>query len=219
LDEEGNAMIKNIFTSIKKKIPLLLVVGIVVGFIVSYTSYEAISRTGTPQFCVVCHEMAPMRASYDNDVHGGNGKTGIRVNCVDCHLPHNNLVNYVFTKAKNGMSEVGTHFFGNPDAIDWQQKREERAKFVYDDGCIKCHSNYATNEKISPKARQMHEHYNGLLGTNKELGCASCHAEIGHNGLNNMLNIYKPEHALYEKGSAKEKIKINEKLYGKGSSN
>lgn len=206
---------QKILLFIKKKIPLLLVVGVIIGLVVSYVSYEAITRTATPGFCVLCHEMAPMRASYDQDVHGGKGKTGIKANCVDCHLPHNNLFNYVFTKAKNGASEVGVHFFGNVDAIDWQEHRKERANFVFDDGCIHCHTNYATNEKFSPRALEMHKHYNSLIDTDKKLGCASCHAEIGHKGLNNMLNIYKPEHKLYETGSAKEKERINERLYGK----
>lgn len=215
LDEKGNTMIQALFSSIKKKIPLLLLVGIVIGLIISYASYEAITRTATPDFCVVCHEMAPMRASYDQDIHGGAGKTGIRVNCVECHLPHNNLFNYVFTKAKNGVSEVGLHFFGTVGTIDWQKNREKRAEFVYDEGCIKCHTNYAMNEKLKPKALEMHKHYNALLNTDKQIGCASCHAEIGHKGLNNMLNFYKPEHKLYEQGSAREKQKIDEKLYGK----
>jgi len=218
MDEEGHAMIKNIVQFVKRKIPLFLVVGVLIGLLISYLSYEAITRTATPGFCVMCHEMAPMRASYDQDIHGGNGKTGIRVNCVACHLPHNNLFNSIFTKAKNGVSEVGLHFFGNVDAIDWQKNREERAKFVYDEGCIKCHTNYATNEKFKPKALEMHQHYNALLKTDKKIGCASCHAEIGHTGLNNMLNIYKPVYPLYKEGSAKEKQKIDEKLYGKDNS-
>jgi len=199
----------------KKRIPLFFIVGVVTGLVISYVSYEAITRTATPGFCVICHEMAPMRASFDQDIHGGQGNTGIRVNCVECHLPHNNLFSYVFTKAKNGVTEVGLHFFGNVNAIDWQENRKNRATFVFDDGCIKCHTNYATNEKFSPKALEMHKHYNSMIDSNQKLGCASCHAEIGHKGLNNMLNIYKPEHKMYEKGLAQEKAKIDEKLYGK----
>jgi len=207
-------MIKKFIEIIRKRLLVALLVGAIIGLITVYASYTAISMTGTPQFCVVCHEMAPMRASYDKDVHGGMGESGIKVNCVECHLPHDNLVNYVYTKAKNGLSEVNTHFFGNPDLIDWKKKREYRASFVYDNGCIKCHTNYETNQKISAKARQMHRHYNKLKGSDKQLGCASCHAEVGHKGLNNMLNIYKPQHMLYEKGSAIKKAEIDMRLYG-----
>lgn len=208
-------MIKKILN----KIPMMLVAGVVIGLITSYVSYEAVTRTGTPQFCASCHEMAPMRAAYDQDVHGGNGKTGIKVNCVECHLPHDNLVNYVYTKAKNGLGEVSMHFFGDVDAIDWHKKRERRTEFVYDNACIKCHTNFETNKKFSPKARQMHKHYKSLLDTQKQLGCASCHAEVGHKGLNNMLNIYQPQHFLYEKESEKSKAKIDEELYGTKDSN
>lgn len=203
-------MIKNIL----KKVPLLLIGGVIIGLVLSYTSYETVSRTGTASFCASCHEMAPMRASFDQDVHGGNGKTGIKAHCVDCHLPQDNMVNYIFTKAKNGISEVNTHFFGDVDAIDWHKKREERTSFVYDNGCKKCHTNYDTNKKFNPKALQMHKHYKSLIGTDKQLGCASCHAEVGHKGLNNMLNVYQPKHFLYEVESAKEKVEINQKLYG-----
>lgn len=202
--------------SLKNKILLLLIIGVFSGLGLAYVSYEVIMQTGTPQFCTLCHEMAPMRASYDQDVHGGKGKTGIKVNCVDCHLPHDTLFNYLFTKAKNGTKEVGTHFFGDVDAIDWKKHREQRAHFVFDNACIKCHTNYATNDQLKPKALEMHKHYNALLNTDKALGCASCHVEIGHKGLGNMLNIYKPEYPLYMQGSEKERLKIDEKLYGKG---
>lgn len=206
MDEEGYAM---------KKIVFVLVIGVVIGLVGTYGSYKAIEVTSTPEFCVKCHEMAPMRASYDSDVHGGAGKTGIRVNCVECHLPHDNLVNYVYTKARNGLAEVKTHFFGDVDSIDWQKNREKRGHFVYDDGCVKCHTNYLTNEKFNKKALKMHKHYEELKGSKKEIGCANCHNEIGHNGLNNMLNIYHPQYKLYIKGSKVEKAKIDEKLYGK----
>lgn len=198
----------------KTKIFFILLVGVFLGFVFSYTTYEVIEKTSTPEFCMKCHEMAPMRASYDTDVHGGAGRTGIRVNCVECHLPHDNLFNYVFTKAKNGLTEVKTHFFGDVKSINWHKLREKRAKFVYDDGCIKCHTNYLTNKKFKKKALKMHKHYKSLKGTKKKLGCASCHNEVGHNGLNNMLNIYHPQYKLYIKGSKIEKEKIEKRLYG-----
>lgn len=198
----------------KKKIVGILFIGIVFGLVFSYGTYEGIERTSGANFCAMCHEMAPMRASFDQDVHGGKGKSGIRAKCVDCHLPHDSLANYIFTKAVNGITEVKMHITGEAENIDWKEHRKDRANFVYDDGCMKCHTNYETNEKFSKKALQMHKHYKSLKGTSKELGCASCHNEVGHNGLNNMLNIYYPKYPLYEEGSAKEKAKIEEKLYG-----
>ena len=190
-----------------------VLVGAIIGVILSFISYEAIEKTSNAEFCVKCHEMAPMRASFDQDIHGGEGRSGIRAKCVDCHLPQDSLVNYIFTKAVTGGSELVTHFVGDVEGIDWQKYRENRAHFVYDNACKRCHTNYDSNKKFSKKAIVMHKHYNSLKGTPKELGCASCHKEVGHNGLNNMLNIFYPKYPLYEKGSAKERKKIEKRLY------
>lgn len=198
----------------KTKIFITLLVGAFIGLLVAFSTYEVVQKTSGAKFCSSCHEMAPMRAAYETDVHAGAGKSGIRANCVDCHLPHDNLANYLFTKAKNGLLEAKVHFLEDTTKLPWQDMRKQRQHFVYDDGCKKCHTNYLDNEKFSKKAIQMHKHYKSLKGSKKELGCASCHAEVGHNGLNNMLNIFYPKYPLYEKGSRTQKEKIEKKLYG-----
>jgi len=205
-------MIKKIFLIIKNNILLTLLVGILVGLICSWVMYEGLHRTSNDRFCIVCHEMRPMVAAYHTDVHGGNGKTGIKVDCVTCHLPHDNIFAYIATKARNGVMEGAIHFFGNPDAIDWQANRANRQHFVRDEACYGCHTNYKTNEAISVKGREMHEHYVSLKGTDKEIGCASCHVEIGHNGLRSMLNYYNPEYKFYKGKLDKQKEAVEKKL-------
>ena len=187
--------------------------GVFVGLVFALITYEGLHRTSDYRFCVVCHEMKPMVAAYLDDPHGGKGKSGIQVNCVDCHLPHNNVINYIATKAKNGFVEGAIHFFGKPDAIDWQANRANKAHFVKDEGCIGCHTNYTTNENISEKGRQMHVHYQSLKNNNdKEIGCASCHAEVGHHGLKSMLNYYKPEYKYYNGKLDSKKEEAEKKL-------
>ena len=205
-------MIKKIFLIIKNNILLTILVGVLVGLICSWVMYEGLHRTSNDRFCIVCHEMRPMVAAYHNDVHGGNGKTGIKVDCVTCHLPHDNIFAYIATKARNGVVEGAIHFFGNPDAIDWQANRANRQHFVRDEACYGCHTNYKTNAAISVKGREMHEHYASLKGTDKEIGCASCHAEVGHNGLRSMLNYYKPEYEFYKGKLDKQKEAVDKKL-------
>jgi napC/nirT cytochrome c family protein len=51
-----------------------------------------------------------MVIAYQDDIHSGKGKTGIKAQCVDCHLPHDNIVKYVYQKAKNGVFNT-SHFF------------------------------------------------------------------------------------------------------------
>lgn len=196
----------------KKSILIIGLGGVFLGLVLSWITYEGIHRTGSENFCVSCHEMRPMVNAYHDDIHGGKGKSGIKVSCVSCHLPQDNIFNYIFTKAKTGVAEVGIHFLGNPDAIDWHEKRNDREHFVYDGGCISCHSNFKTNENISKKGKQMHQHYTKLLDTDKQIGCASCHIEIGHKGLRSMLNYYKPEYEFYEGKLDKQKEDAEKKL-------
>lgn len=196
----------------KKLVIITCLAGIFIGLIISLATYEGIHLTSNENFCVSCHEMRPMVSAYHNDVHGGNGKTGIKVDCVTCHLPQDNLFNYITAKAITGTKEVGIHFFGDPENIDWYEKRTHRQDFVYDNGCVSCHGNFETNPNISEQGLKMHEHYSSLLGTDKEVGCASCHIEIGHKGLRTTLNYYKPENEFYNDKFEKEKEALEMEL-------
>ncbi len=196
----------------KKNVLLIGFIGVVIGLFIALITYEGVHRTSTDQFCVTCHEMKPMVSAYHNDVHGGNGKVGIKVSCVNCHLPHDNIINYLFTKAKTGIKEIGIHFLGNPNEIDWYEKRKYKVDFVYDKACIHCHTNYKNNETISKKGIQMHIHFERLKGTEKKLSCVSCHNEIGHKGLRNTLNYYKPEYEFYEGKLDKQKDTLEKEI-------
>jgi len=186
----------------KKVLALIILVSGIIGFLVVLPVHYALEETSGEKFCVVCHEMDPMVIAYSNDVHSGKGKSGGRAKCVDCHIPHDNLAKYVLTKAKNGVMEGYIHFFKDPEAIDWHKNREKREHFVFDNGCVSCHTNLVDNKLTSAQAQKMHAHYQSLLNTDKQLTCASCHAEVGHSGLNNMLNYWKPEYKIYEKKAA-----------------
>ena len=187
-------------------------VGIFIGLICSWVLYEGLHRTSDDRFCVVCHEMKPMVAAYHTDVHGGAGKSVIKVDCVTCHFSHDNIFAYIGTKARNGVVEGAIHFFGKPDAIDWQANRIKKDHFVKDEGCISCHTNYTTNVNISEKGRKMHMHYASLQNTDQKIGCASCHAEVGHKGLRSMLNYYQPEYEYYKGKLDKKKDEVEKQL-------
>lgn len=211
MDEE-DAMIAKLITFIKSTWFIFGLGGVFIGLLFSLGLYEGLHRTSDDRFCIVCHEMKPMVAAYHDDVHGGAGKSGMKVSCTACHLPQDNVLAYIATKARNGVVEGAIHFFGNPDAIDWQANRANRAHFVKDEGCISCHQNYTTNVNISDKGRKMHAHYDGLLNTDKQISCASCHVEVGHKGLRSMINYYKPEYKYHEGKLDKKKEEIEKKL-------
>lgn len=205
-------------TRAKLLILMFVAIGALVGLSLSYLTYYAMDETSDQNFCVVCHEMDPMVIAYRDDVHGGKGRLGARAKCVDCHLPHDYLIKYMFTKARNGLVEGAIHFFGDPDSIDWQKNLKHRQNYVFDNGCLECHTNILDTSLANPPkmAQKMHKHYQSLLGTSKEIKCASCHFDAGHKGLRSVLNYYKPEHSIYEDAMKEKKLELqkNYKKYG-----
>lgn len=82
-------------------------------------------------------------------------------------------------------------------------KIKKSEHYVFDSGCLSCHTNTLTNQLASVQAKKMHKHYQSLLGTNKEIKCASCHIGVGHAyELRNELEYQKPSKPIY-----KEKMK------------
>lgn len=199
----------------KKLLALIILISGIIGFFVVVPVHYAIEQTSTDKFCDVCHEMDPMVIAYQEDVHSGKGKTGIKAQCVDCHLPHDNIVKYVYQKAKNGVLEGYSHFFDEPEKFDWNKRRENREHYVFDNGCTSCHATVIDSKITSEQAQRMHAHYKKLLGTERELKCASCHVSAGHGiGLRNYLEYWRPTYKIYEKKMMEEKIKAKKGFFG-----
>lgn len=190
---------------------MLLCIGTVIGLIISLGTYQGLHLTSTQRFCVICHEMDPMVIAYRDDVHGGAGKLGASARCVDCHLPHDGILKYIYTKAKNGVVEGAIHLFGDPSKIDWIEKRHHRESFVFDNGCLECHGNVLTSNTIPEQAKKMHNHYQSLKGTDKEIRCVSCHIDAGHKNMRSILNYYKPEFEVMSDRMEKMKKEVQEK--------
>lgn len=95
-----------------KKIALgVFIAGGAIGMLVSLGIAQMIHMTGDDKFCVSCHVMEPMRDAYLDDIHGGKNRVGVKADCVACHLPHDNVLNYVFRKAYNGATEAAAMVF------------------------------------------------------------------------------------------------------------
>ena len=205
----GNAM------KISKKIlALIILVSGIVGFFVVLPVHYVLEETSTDRFCDVCHEMDPMAIAYQDDIHSGKGKTGVKARCVDCHLPHDNLAKYVYQKAMNGLMEGYVHFFGEPEKIDWKANLKNREHYVFDKGCTSCHANVEDNKLMSEQAQKMHAHYAELKGTDKELKCASCHVGVGHSaGFRNYLEYWSPTYKIYDKKMMEKKIEVKKNFF------
>jgi len=79
---------------LKITIVILLIVGIIIGVGISYSSAVEIEKTESGRFCAKCHTMEPMTQTHYASAHGGHNKYGVAAQCIDCHLPHDTLSNY-----------------------------------------------------------------------------------------------------------------------------
>lgn len=173
-----------------KKIILSIVgISIVFGLIFTFAGHSAIKATSDDRFCISCHTwMKPMVDSYSDDIHGGNNEVGIKTQCVSCHLPHDSLSNYLFKKGVNGIVEVTSFIVNDPEKMDWQAHRKNRESFVFDSGCMTCHSNIEKTESQSSAALRMHTLYTKYKDADIDpLKCASCHKNVGHKKLSKIL--------------------------------
>jgi len=174
---------KNEKVSVKKLILFVLCIGALIGFLSSYTTAVIVEKTAGKEFCAQCHTMEPMAQAYSMDVHGGNNKQGIVVKCVECHLPHNTLIGYLFEKSKTGIHDVWAELTYDKSKINWEEKRKHRSTFTYDSGCLKCHENLQDATMGSPKAFIAHKDY----FLNKTKKCVECHKNVGHQNLGHYL--------------------------------
>lgn len=171
------------------RIILIVVIALVIGgFVFPFLAWliadEGIAATSSSEFCVSCHTMEPMELAYLDDVHGGAGAYGTQVLCVDCHLSHESSTDYFFDKVRTGVHDVWVEYTQDTSQIDWEAKRAHREEFVYDSGCLHCHTRLADATAGDPKALIAHKPY--FLGeTSKQ--CVSCHEHVGHKNLSDHL--------------------------------
>lgn len=164
--------------------------GILLGLLLSLGVAEGVHKTSDAKFCISCHSMKPMIDSYREDLHGGKNKNGFKVECVACHLPHDNTVQYLYQKVATSIHDIRVEWFGDMKSIDWEEKRKHASSFVYDSGCIKCHSRLQEATSQTPKGFIAHRDYFAKTIDKK---CTNCHNNVGHHNLGNYLKEVRKE--------------------------
>jgi cytochrome c nitrite reductase small subunit len=168
-------LIKKIIPPDRWKMPVILVAGIFTGLgIYSVYVSNAVSYLGDkPETCVNCHIMAPQYATWYHSSHRE------KASCNDCHVPHNNVFNKYFFKAKDGLRH----------AAIFTLRKEPQVIFIKDAGkevvhknCIRCHTELMTDAK--------------LLGYNSNTQdfrmnrkCWECHRETPHGTVNSLSSV------------------------------
>ncbi|MBW2185922.1 MAG: acetyl-CoA carboxyl transferase [Desulfuromonadales bacterium C00003068] len=151
--------------------------GVVCALVVVLASGFMVETTNTDEFCASCHVMKPFRSAWKEAVHGGKNRQGFAAQCVDCHLPHGNFLEYLVTKAITGTSDVIHNLTIDGETFDWAANAEaKRHKFTYDSACRHCHYNL-TGPGLPTGGLLAHRAY--LRGETNKM-CTDCHSHVGH---------------------------------------
>lgn len=135
-----------------KYLMVIALIGIGVGAFVMLGPPGLLARSETPDFCASCHVM---EAEYEAWFHEGAHR---RINCVDCHLPHQNVAVHYLWKSIDGLKDTVVFYSGRvPEII----RASDHAQRVLQGNCVRCHE--TTVEKID-NGRQ----------------CWGCHRRLAH---------------------------------------
>jgi cytochrome c nitrite reductase small subunit len=157
------------------KLPVLLTVAVFTGlFLYAFRLSNAPSYLGDkPETCVNCHIMAPQYATWSHSSHREN------TNCNDCHVPHNNVINKYFFKAKDGLRH----------ATIFTLRREPQVIFIKDAGrevvqknCIRCHKELITDTRLLTYTTETHNFRMDRI-------CWECHRETPHGRVNSISAV------------------------------
>ena len=157
------------------RVPVIIITGIFTGLaLYSFYISRAYSYLGDiPETCVNCHIMAPQYATWNHSSHRDG------TNCNDCHVPHNNVFNKYFFKAKDGLRH----------ATIFTLRREPQVIFIKEAGkeavhknCIRCHKDLITDIRLLSYTDQTH--LNRI-----ERDCRDCHRETPHGRVNSLSSV------------------------------
>jgi formylglycine-generating enzyme len=150
--------------------------GVGIGVVMILGMNSASNFTSTNEFCDSCHVHPHSTITWKGSTHYKN-KSGVVVNCVQCHLPPKGMAYYT-EKVKTGARDVYGVLMKDPAEIDWEAKTrlEHAVNITYDESCLHCHVDlYSLN--LTKKGIEAHDHYIKSQGT---VRCINCHIAVGH---------------------------------------
>ena len=145
-----------------------LAVGFIVGVLAVGAGMGALHASGTKTFCSQCHSMKHEAATFEVSSHRN-------LDCVECHLPHDNTAHYLFEKGRTGMVDMYHEIMRDyPERI----KLDADARNMVNENCMRCHEatmSYVDNAPHGPQDN-----------------CLKCHSRIAH-GSNHLEGGIKVE--------------------------
>ena len=155
--------------------PVIVISAVFTGlFLYAFYISKAPSYLGDkPETCVNCHIMAPQYATWSHSSHRE------KTNCNDCHVPHNNILNKYFFKAKDGLRHASIFTLRlEPQVIFIKEAGRE----VVHNNCIRCHRELITDTRLLVYNSETHNF-------RMERKCWECHRETPHGRVNSISSV------------------------------
>lgn len=184
----------------KKTAAVLILSGLILGSFLFWGAEKALTYTSSDEYCASCHIHPHAEDSWKKSAHFYN-KSGVKVHCVECHLPPKGSFKYLTAKVSTGFHDLYAYHFKDTASFKWQSKREleHAVKIVYNESCTKCHQTLFS-KGLSTEGGTAHLYYENNA-EKLNLQCINCHLDVGHFNPN-----YKHEkmQGLPVAGTAKE---------------
>jgi len=167
-------------TKFFKRKSTFFLLGLALGVVIVLTLYQVSVHTSTNAYCVSCHVHPHADESWKLSAHVNN-RSGVRVNCVDCHLPPKNQTwSHYSAKVRLGIKDLWGYYTKDSTDFDWDRKSEleQAVKSIPNQSCKECHHNLFP-EGVSDDAIIAHIYYEDNE-KKLDLHCINCHLDAGH---------------------------------------
>jgi cytochrome c nitrite reductase small subunit len=128
------------------------IAGAGVGVFVAFGPPKLMAKSEMPDFCASCHVM---ESQYEAWFHQGAHR---RKNCVECHLPNDNVAAHYVWKSIDGMKDVVVF---NSGRVPEEIKISDHGRATVQANCVRCHETAV--DKI-----------------NQARSCTDCHRRLIH---------------------------------------
>lgn len=156
-------------------LPVTVLVGMIVGlgFYILHLSQATSYLSDDPKTCINCHVMTTEYITWNHSSHR-NVAT-----CNDCHVPHDNVLNKYYFKAKDGLYHASVYTLRlEPQAITMR----EPSKRVVQNNCIRCHQGQITDAKMISWVASHKE-------SRLDRTCWECHRETPHGRVRSLSSV------------------------------
>lgn len=157
------------------QLPAIIAIGALIGlgFYTLKLSNAASYLSDDPQACVNCHVMTPQYITWNKSSHREVAS------CNDCHVPHDNIFNQYYFKAKDGLYHASIFTLrAEPQVIQAKPASME----VIQNNCIRCHIDQVTHPRLNAFVENHTENRTGR-------SCWDCHKEVPHGKVKSLSSV------------------------------